>query len=179
LLEHKKAIILGTGNIGRRIAKILGAFDAEIIFFGRTAPDAAIRTSEELLEKISWADCIIGCLPGSAQTKGLFTNEMIDRMNPGAIFCNVGRGNLVASEDHLVEALINEKIGGAVLDVTASEPIPTDSKLWGSPNTILTQHSGGGQESEYAGLVKEFLENLENFENGRPLKNQVSFQKGY
>ncbi|MEO5998321.1 MAG: D-2-hydroxyacid dehydrogenase [Chitinophagaceae bacterium] len=179
LLEHKKVIILGTGNIGRRVAKILKAFDMEILFFGRTAKDAAMRTSDELTQKIPWADFIIGCLPGTSETKGLFTKEMIEKMNETAVFCNVGRGNLVADEDALIRALMDRKIGGAVLDVTASEPIPADSKLWVCPNTILSQHSGGGQESEYTGLVELFLENFENFKEGLPLKNRISFQKGY
>ena len=179
LLQYKKVIILGTGNIGRRIAKILNAFDAEIRFFGRSAPDAAIRSGEELVQQITWGDIIIGCLPGTAGTMGLFTKEMIDNMKGTAIFCNVGRGNLVADEGALIEALMNKTIGGAVLDVTASEPIPADSKLWDCPNTILTQHSGGGQQSEYEGLVTLFLENLEKFEKRQPLNNEVSFQKGY
>lgn len=180
LLYNKQVIILGTGNIGRRIAKILkGGFDAEIIFLGRTAPDAKLRSPDELLQHISWADIIIGCLPGTKETKGLFTKEMIDEMKPTALFCNVGRGNLVKDEDALTDALMKHKIGGAVLDVTAFEPIPVESKLWDCPNTILTQHSGGGQETEYDGILELFLENLESFKSGNPLKNQVNFSKGY
>lgn len=180
LLHSKQVIILGTGNIGRRIAKILKeGFDAEIIFFGRTAPDAKLRSPDELLQQISWADIIIGCLPGTKETKGLFTKDMIDKMKPTALFCNVGRGNLVKDEDALIDALITHKIGGAVLDVTGFEPIPTENKLWDCPNTILTQHSGGGQATEYDGILELFIENLERFKSGKPLKNQVSFSQGY
>ncbi|MEO8962383.1 MAG: D-2-hydroxyacid dehydrogenase [Ginsengibacter sp.] len=180
LLYNKQVIILGTGNIGRQIAKILkGGFDAEIIFFGRTARDAKLRSPDELLQHISWADIIIGCLPGTNETKGLFTKEMIDGMKPTALFCNVGRGNLVKDEDVLTDALMNHKIGGAVLDVTAFEPIPPESNLWNCPNTILTQHSGGGQETEYDGILELFIENLGNFKNGKPLKNQVNFSRAY
>ncbi|HVZ97011.1 MAG TPA: D-2-hydroxyacid dehydrogenase [Chitinophagaceae bacterium] len=178
LLQGKKAIIMGTGNIGRRIARILAGFNAEWIFFGRTAPDA-IHTKDELLQKIPWADILIACLPGTDETKGLFTNEMIDLMKPGAIFCNIGRGNLVADQDYLTKALISQKIGGAVLDVTTPEPIPPDSKLWDCPNTILSQHSGGGQLTEYDGIIELFLENFNNYKNGNPLKNPISFNKGY
>jgi phosphoglycerate dehydrogenase-like enzyme len=179
LLKHKKVIILGTGNIGRRIAKILGGFDAQVVFFGRTAPDAKLRSQYELLQHISWADIIIGCLPGTKETKNLFTKEMIGQMKAAALFCNVGRGNLVEDEDALIDALIKRKIGGAVLDVTAFEPIPPDSKLWNCPNTILSQHSGGGQITEYDGIVELFVENLKNYKNGMPLKNQIIFNNGY
>ena len=104
---------------------------------------------------------------------------MIERMKSTALFCNVGRGNLVADEDALIEALMNYKIGGAVLDVTAKEPIPPDSKLWNCPNTMLSQHSGGGQITEYEGIVELFLENLQNYKRGMPLKNQIDFKRGY
>ena len=179
LLNYKKVIILGTGHIGRRVANILAGFDAEIIFYGRTAPDASLRNPEQLVQKIAWADIIIGCLPGSAETKGLFTKDMIGRMKPTALFCNVGRGNLVDDEDALMDALMDHKIGGAVLDVTAAEPIPADSRLWDCPNTILSQHSGGGQVTEFEGITALFLENLENYKQGKPLKNQINFHKGY
>ena len=104
---------------------------------------------------------------------------MFDKMKPTALFCNVGRGNLVQDEDALTDALMKHKIGGAVLDVTAFEPIPIESKLWDCPNTILTQHSGGGQETEYDGILKLFIENMERFKCGKPLKNKVNFSKGY
>ncbi len=179
LLYNKKVIILGAGNIGRRIAKILIGFDAEVIFFGRTAPEAKLRSIDDLLKYISWADIIIGCLPGTKETRGLYTKEMIDQMKATALFCNVGRGNLVEDEDAMIDALINHKIGGAVLDVTTLEPIPSDSKLWDCPNTILSQHSGGGQLTEFDGIVELFVENLRNYKNGLPLKNQISFKRGY
>lgn len=179
LLSNKRVIILGTGSIGRRVAKILEGFDAEVIFYGRTAPDAVLRSKEDLIGKIPWADIIIGCLPGTDETKGLFSKEMIDAMKPTALFCNVGRGNLVSDESALIEALMSHKIGGAVLDVTASEPLPADSTLWDCPNTILSQHSGGGQVTEYDGILQTFLENLRNFKTGVPLKNIITLHKGY
>lgn len=180
LLKNKKVIILGTGNIGRRIAAILkGGFGAEILFFGRTAPDARLRTPDELLQHISWADIVIGCLPGTKETRGLFTKQMIGGMKPTALFCNVGRGNLVKDEDALTDALIKKKIGGAVLDVTTVEPIPPESKLWDCPNTILSQHSGGGEDTEYDGILELFLENLANYKTGKPLANQIDFRQGY
>jgi phosphoglycerate dehydrogenase-like enzyme len=179
LLYNRKIIILGTGNIGRRMAKILSGFDVQILFYGRTAADAAIRSREALLSKIPWADIIIGCLPGTPETKGFFTNEMISSMQQHALFCNVGRGNLLEDENALIEALLHHKIGGAVLDVTTVEPIPPNSKLWNCPNTILSQHSGGGQQKEFEGIVDLFLQNLHQYVNKQPLQNRIDFMKGY
>lgn len=179
LLREKKIIILGAGAIAKRIAKILSGFDCTVSFYARTAEEASIHSPAELLDAIPNADIIIGCLPGTNETKGLFTAEMIGKMKSDSIFCNVGRGNLLADEQALIDALNNKKIGGAVLDVTAQEPIPADHSLWDCPNTILSQHSGGGNITEYEGIAELFLENLKQFKAGKPLKNIIQLEKGY
>lgn len=179
ILMNRKIIIMGYGSIGKRIAKILSGFDCEIRIYARTAAEASIRSVHELEQTIGWADVIIGCLPGTTDTKGLFTSHMINKMQSHAIFCNVGRGNLVADEAALVNALMEHKIGGAVLDVTAEEPLPAGHPLWDCPNTILTQHSGGGNITEYHGIAHFFVENLKRFRNNEPLKNRVNFERGY
>ncbi len=177
LLYEKKVIILGKGNIGMRLAQNLEGFRCDISVYARSS--GQLRTPEELWQYLPEADIVIGCLPGTDETSGLFTNVMIQRMKPTALFCNVGRGNLLQDEQALVDALQQNKIGGAVLDVTAEEPLPDDHPLWGCPNTILTQHTGGGMDSEYEGMVALFLQNLELFKKGAPLQNQVQLQKGY
>lgn len=179
LLHGKRVIILGTGNIGKGIEAILKCFNCDISFYGRTSPSAVLKTSEQLENALTEADIVIACLPGTEETKGLFTAGMIRKMRPSAIFCNVGRGNLVADEDELVDALMHRRIGGAVLDVTIKEPLPDDHPLWNCPNTILSQHSGGGNVSEYDGIVDFFLENFKNFKENKPLKNRVELSRGY
>jgi phosphoglycerate dehydrogenase-like enzyme len=179
LLSKKHVIILGAGNIGLRIAKILEAFDCDIAFYSRSPNKAILNTPEELEEAIAGADIVIGALPGTSETRGLFTNRMIDALRPNAIFCNVGRGNLLEDESYLVSALMNKRIAGAVLDVTAMEPIPPEHPLWDCPETILSQHSSGGNLTEMEGIVAMFLTNLKNFENGKPLMNQVELGRGY
>jgi glyoxylate/hydroxypyruvate reductase A len=179
LLSKRQVIILGAGNIGQRIGKLLSGFDCQVAYYARSTNTAIINTPDELLQAIPGADIIIGALPGTAETARLFTNEMIDAMRPNAIFCNVGRGNLVADESHLVNALMNSRIAGAVLDVTAQEPLPADHPLWECPQTILTQHSGGGNLTELEGIVAMFITNFKNFENNRSLMNTVQLERGY
>jgi glyoxylate/hydroxypyruvate reductase len=179
MLGKRSVIILGAGAIGKRIAKLLTGFDCQVVFYARRSPVAIINTPDELLTAASGADIIIGALPGTAETQGLFTNAMIDAMRANAIFCNVGRGNLLEDESHLIKALNERKIAGAVLDVTAEEPLPPDHPLWTTPNTILTQHSGGGNLTELQGIVALFLTNLKNLEAGRPLMNRVELKRGY
>ena len=179
MLSKRSVIILGAGAIGKRIAKLLSGFECQVIFYARSSPAAIINTPDELLQASSGADIIIGALPGTDETKGLFTNAMIDAMKANAIFCNVGRGNLLEDENHLIRALKKRKIAGAVLDVTAEEPLPSDHPLWTTPNTILTQHTGGGNLTELQGIVALFLTNLKNLEAGRPLMNRVQLTRGY
>ncbi len=179
ILFEKTVFILGWGNIGKRLAAILRGFNCRIIVYSGSSPEAQLHTAEELKQALPAADIVAGCLPGTDQTRGLFTAEMIQLMKPTAIFCNVGRGNLLQSEQALIDALLQKKLGGAVLDVTASEPIPEKHPLWECPDTILTQHSGGGSSTEYDGIAHFFMQNLDAFKKGEPLKNQVQFERGY
>src|SRR5690606_19992492 len=144
-----------------------------------SAPDAQFRTRAELEDALPWADIVIACLPGTEETRGFFTQEMIDRMRADAIFCNIGRGSLLAGEEALASALERGRLGGAVLDVTAQEPLPPDHRFWTCPRIILSQHTGGGTASEFDGMIGIFLQNLALFREGRPLLNQVQLERGY
>lgn len=179
LLTHKNVIILGAGSIGKQTAKLLTGFDCTIRFFARTSPEAGLRNARQLEGALTQADLVIGCLPGTPETKGLFTRKMITLMKPDALFCNVGRGNLLEDESALVDALMNEKIGGAVLDVTMQEPLPADHALWKCPNTIISQHTGGGYIDERKEMIRFFLKNLRAFKEGKPMENLIKMETGY
>ncbi|MEO5995488.1 MAG: D-2-hydroxyacid dehydrogenase [Chitinophagaceae bacterium] len=179
LLANKKVLILGAGNIAKRTARILGGFDCQVTSFARTKEKGVVNTVAEVEALIPAVDIIISCLPGTEETKGFLTPVMIQHMKSTAIFCNVGRGNLVADENVLVQALMDNKIGGAVLDVTDKEPLPEDHPFWNCPNTILSQHSGGGDASEYDGILNFFLQNLDRYKSGQKLQNLVELGRGY
>jgi phosphoglycerate dehydrogenase-like enzyme len=88
----------------------------------------------------------------------------------------VGRGNAV-DESALVEALEKDKIAGAVLDVTEQEPLPEDHPFWTTKNLLLTFHTSAISYPE--DIVGLFVENYGLYHEGKPLKFQVDFQKGY
>jgi glyoxylate/hydroxypyruvate reductase len=76
--------------------------------------------------------------------------------------------------------MLNEKrIAGAVLDVTAAEPLPSDHPLWDCENTILSQHSGGGNIEEFDGIASFFIENFKRYKSGQLLENVVQLERGY
>ena len=103
---------------------------------------------------------------------------MINEMPPSAVFANIGRGSTV-DEPALIKALQEERLAGAVLDVTEVEPLPSSHPFWGMSNVILTQHTGGGQANEQEGKVVIFADNFRRFIEGQPPHNQINLQKGY
>ena len=178
LLQNKRVLIMGGGNIGKQLKKLLSAFDAKITVFGTRPINSDIYTLERLDAVLPEQDILVTCLPGTDKTQGIISKERLELLKPGAIFVNVGRGSAV-DEGALISMLNNNQLGGAVLDVTLKEPLPSDHPLWNCPNTLITQHSAGGYKEEVIDIVKVFLENLERFRNGVPLENVVDMEKGY
>ncbi len=173
-----RVIILGAGAIGRRIAAVLQSFGAEVRYYARTSPVATLRNRAELDAALPTADIVINTLPHTPETIGLIDRERLARFRPTALLVNVGRGS-VLDETALVDALQAGQLGGAVLDVTATEPLPAASPLWAHPRIILTQHTGGRFPGEAAAKVTRFLENFARFTRGDPLDGVVDPPRGY
>ena len=176
LMDRREVIVLGGGTIGTATKQILEGFRCRVRTVARTAPNAEIRTREELLSVLPLVDIVVNTLPGTAHK--YVDREMLATMKSGSVYANVGRGN-TTDEDALLDALRNDHLSGAVLDVTEVEPLPADNPLWALPNVILTQHTGGGQADEDAGKVELFLRNLENLEAGEALESEVDLGRGY
>lgn len=176
LLRKKRVIILGAGAIGQAVRQMLTGFDCSVRMLARTDPAAHLRSVDDLKAALPDTDLVVNTLPGTA--KGFFSKELIDVMPPGSVFANVGRGSTI-DEPALIVALQSGRLGGAVLDVTATEPLPSDSPLWTLPNVILTQHTAGGQPNEDWGKLEQCLRNLSRLRRGEPLENAVELGKGY
>lgn len=176
LLRSQRVIILGSGTIGQAVARQLTGFDCQVQFLARTDPSAQLHSREELLAALPHTDIVVNCLPGSAD--GFFSADLLAALPAHALYASVGRGN-TTDEPALIAALQAGRLGGAVLDVTAQEPLPTNSPLWTIPRVLLTQHSGGGQPGEDEGKVTLFLRNLQHLLRQEPLENLVQLQRGY
>ncbi|MET4107995.1 NAD(P)-dependent oxidoreductase [Hymenobacter sp. UYP22] len=176
LLQHQRVIILGSGAIGQAVAQQLRGFNCAVQFLARTDPAAQLHTREELLAALPATDIVVNCLPGSAD--GFFSQELIATLPSHALYASVGRGN-TTDEPALIAALQTGRLGGAVLDVTAQEPLPADSPLWHLPRVLLTQHSGGGRPGEDEGKVDLFLRNLQHLLRQEPVENPVILHRGY
>ncbi len=176
LLRGKRVVILGAGTIGQAVQQQLSGFGCAVQLLARTNPQAQLRSREELAAALPTTDIVVNCLPGSA--RNFFSADLLAALPPHSLYASVGRGN-TTDEPALIAALQAGHLGGAVLDVTASEPLPPGHPLWSLPNVLLTQHTGGGQPEEAAGKVAQLLRNLRRLQTGQPLENQVELQRGY
>jgi phosphoglycerate dehydrogenase-like enzyme len=176
LLRAKQVVILGTGTIGQAVRQMLTGFDCSVKMLARTDPQADLHSAVELKQVLPETDIIVNCLPGTAV--GFFSADLISAMKPGSLYANVGRGS-TTDESALIQALQSGALGGAVLDVTETEPLPVESPLWTLPNVLLTQHTGGGQPDEDAGKVALFLRNLQHYLKDELLENAVELGRGY
>ncbi len=172
LLKGASVLLFGYGAINRRVAELLAPFDCRIDHLASGWTDDALDAS------LAEADILIATAPDTIKTRGLFDQQRLARIKPGALFCNFGRGSLV-DEPALANALQSGHLGGAVIDVTEDEPLPADHAFWRTPNTIVTQHSGGGTADELDRKIDVFLDNLTRYRNNEPLSGLVDFAKGY
>jgi phosphoglycerate dehydrogenase-like enzyme len=172
-----RAVIVGSGPIGRTIARTLKALEITTAIVGRT-PRTGIHGPGDLDRLIARADWIIAAAPLTEQTYGMFDARRFGVMQPSARFVNIGRGQLVV-EDALVDALHKRWIAGAALDVFAQEPLGPDSPLWQVPDLIVSPHMSGDTVGWREELGSQFLELYDRWAAGKPLLNVVDKKRGY
>ncbi|WP_217711491.1 D-2-hydroxyacid dehydrogenase [Actinomadura sp. NAK00032] len=182
-IDGARALVVGTGPIGRAIGRRLAAAGLAVTGAGRTARDAdpdlgTVVPMERLDAALAAADYVVLAAPLTARTRGMIDAAALDRMRPSARLINVGRGALVAEPD-LVKALRAGRIAGAALDVFEDEPLPPSSPLWELPNVIVSPHMSGDVIGWRDELVRLFTDNLGRFAAGRPLRNVVDKRLGY
>ncbi|EHR52482.1 phosphoglycerate dehydrogenase-like oxidoreductase [Saccharomonospora marina XMU15] len=179
----RSALVVGTGPIGRSIARLLRAAGLRVSGAGRTAregdPDfGTVHASSQLTRHLRDADFVVAVAPLTEQTKGMFDAEAFAAMKQGARLINVGRGELVVTQD-LVEALRCGQLAGAALDVFETEPLPQSSPLWTMENVLVSAHMSGDFVGWRNALVEVFVDNFLRWREGRPLRNVVDKRLGY
>ena len=175
-----KAAIVGFGNIGKRLAKLLKGLGIYVIGVKRTEsakPDYIdeLYTSKDLDKAISDVDAVFTVMPGTKENVHLFTLDTFKMMRPDAVLINVGRGNLIA-EDVLYEVLDKHIIAGLALDVFEKEPLDKNSPLWDYPQLLITPHAAGffHLDSAFEAFLDLVSENLTRYAKGEELKYIVS-----
>ncbi|MFD5267637.1 D-2-hydroxyacid dehydrogenase [Streptomyces sp. NPDC058335] len=172
-----RAVVVGSGPIGREIARTLKALGVTAAVVGRV-PRTGIHGPDDLDRLLARADWVIAAAPLTERTHGMFDRHRFGVMQPSACFVNVGRGQLVV-EDALVQALERRWIAGAALDVLTTEPLAADSPLWRVPGLLVSPHMSGDTVGWRDELGAQFVELFERWAAGRPLRNVVDKQRGY
>jgi len=181
-----KVTILGTGDIGTHTARSLAAMGAKVKGVRRDVTkdiDPAfdsVWATEDLDKVLPDTEALIMAVPSTSETSQILSKERIALLPQGAYIINVGRGAAV-DQEALIEALESGHLAGAALDVMVPEPLPQEHPLWNAKNILLTPHCSGDTALYYAKekVVDMFLENLELYAKGAPLKRMVDLKKGY
>ena len=182
-LAGKTLGIVGTGSVGIRLAQIAEGVGMRILVNSLSestkdgdSPNWTEVSFSELLEN---SDAISVHARLTPETRMMFGAPEFSKMKPTAFFINTARGDLIDS-GALVEALANETISGAALDVFKPEPLPEDSDLWDLENLLILPHIAGGTQLEGQYIAGIFSENLGKFLNDDlPLRNQVDKLRGF
>jgi phosphoglycerate dehydrogenase-like enzyme len=177
-IRGKVVCVVGLGKIGLEVARLARAFDARVVgvvrdLRGRTAADLGVddlRTTEQLDELLPSADVVVLATPHTALTQRLLDARRLALLKGTALVVNIARGDVV-DEEALVDALRENRIGGAALDVFTHEPLPEASPLWDMPNVFVSPHSASTVWNENERITDLFCDNLERYLAGRSLRN--------
>jgi phosphoglycerate dehydrogenase-like enzyme len=199
-LRRKTIGLLGVGSIGAEVARTAKFFGMTVHGYTRGSEtsehvDKYFHPLESTLEsdsKLSGAQTqqqaavlqsfahglnyLVSILPNTLDTRKIVNADLLNALPSHALFINVGRGAAV-DESALIEVLNQNKIAGAVLDVFEQEPLPKEHPFWTTPNLLMTFHTSASSVPE--DITNLFIENYKLFDEGKLLKYQVDFEKGY
>jgi D-3-phosphoglycerate dehydrogenase len=165
------------GAIGRELIAMLEPHEVEIVAVTRSGRDGTLPV-ERLGEVWGAADHFVIAAPATDGTRHLVGAEELAQMRSHTWIVNIARGALI-DPDALVDALREERIGGAALDVTEPEPLPDDHPLWDEPRALITPHVANPQQTMDRDLAERVRENVLRFAAGEALLAPVSRDRGY
>ncbi len=172
-LKGKVLGIIGLGKIGSQVAKIGKSFGMEVVAWSENlnlslANELGVlpMSKDELLKE---SDVISLHVVLGDRYKNLITKKEFSMMKKTCFLINTSRGPIINEKD-LIDALEEDQIAGAGLDVYDVEPLPQDHKLRFLPNALLLPHLGYVTEENYSKFYTQMIENLESCLNGKPLK---------
>lgn len=182
-LNGTTTVILGAGAIGSEVARLFQAFGVTTIGVNSSGEmvenfDRTVSI-DQLLTVLPEADIVLSLLPSTAKTKYLLKQEHFEKMKKTAIFMNFGRGDIM-EENVFIEAIRNEEIAHAVLDVYEEEPLHEGHPFWDLPNVVLSPHVSS-HSSQYIPRAMEIFEhNLREWlSSGTNYWNKIDVKKGY
>jgi glycerate dehydrogenase len=170
-LSGKTLGIIGFGNIGQKVADIATVFGMDILAFNRSRSDQSHRKNfrwtgiERLLAD---SDFVSLHCPLTPETKGLINGESLALMKETVYLIKTARGAVIIEQD-LADALNQERIAGAGLDVLSEEPPGYDNPLIGAKNCIITPHIGWATREARSRCMDIAVQNLRSFLEGQSI----------
>lgn len=178
-LWKKRVGIIGFGRIGQLLAKRLSGFEPEVMFFDPLVYQSPLKYAtkvNDINEIFKSCDIISVHVPLLESTKNLINQTTLSMMKENCIIINAARGGIVHEGD-LINALKENKIAGAALDVFEKEPLEENSPLRGIDNLILTPHLGGSTEEAQYRVGEMAQRQLKEFFENNNLLNEVKIRK--
>ncbi len=174
-LEGKTMGIIGFGQIGRAVAKLAAAFGMNVIYNSRnkkTYDSKSRATFSKINDLLAQADVISLNCPLTDETRNLINKEAIAKMKKSAMLINTARGPVVNEAD-LADALNDERIAGAAVDVLSHEPAKPGNPLLTAKNCIITPHIAWAAKEARLRLMDIAANNLKAYISGEPVNTVI------
>lgn len=169
MIRGKTIGVLGMGNIGRALARLLVPFGVKLLAHSPHADKSTLAPEVEMVgldELMARSDLVCVCIAVTPQNRQVVNERTLGLMKPTAYLVNVSRGDAI-DEPALVHALKNGRLAGAALDTFVVEPLPLDSPLRRLDNVILTPHAVGYTRDGFVSLRGAAVENIRRVLEGR------------
>lgn len=181
-LTGKTLCIVGSGSIGKEIARKAKAFDMRVIGLKKHAEALEnfdrVWGMEKLHDALGQADYTVLLTPLTDETYHLLGMNEFLAMKPTSVFINLSRGDTV-DETALIEALQKGIIAGAGLDVFHQEPLPEHSPFWEMENVVITPHNAGQSPHYIPRAIELFLSSFDCYRQGKSMPNQIDLKMKY
>ncbi|QCQ93262.1 D-isomer specific 2-hydroxyacid dehydrogenase family protein [Rhodococcus sp. SGAir0479] len=181
-LRGARVAIIGAGGIGRALIPMLAAVGATVVAVnrsGRPVHGAAETVPADRVDDVfGRVDHVVVAAPATGATRHLVGRDQLAALHTRSWVVNVARGSLVDT-DALVEALRDNRIGGAGLDVTDPEPLPDGHPLWSLPNAIVTPHDSNPPSVRKPAYAEHVADNVRRFVRGEDLVAEIDPEAGY
>ncbi|WLB13358.1 2-hydroxyacid dehydrogenase [Bradyrhizobium elkanii] len=171
-MRGRKVGVYGMGEIGRKIAARVAAFETEVGYFSRSKHDVPYQYFPTLEALADWCSVLMVAVRAGAETEHAINADILRRLGSDGFVVNIARGSVI-DETALVAALTDGVIAGAGLDVFAREPHAPDG-LTALPNVVLSPHLGGHTLESHVAMQDCVLANLDAFFAGKPLAYPVA-----
>jgi phosphoglycerate dehydrogenase-like enzyme len=186
-IEGRTVCVVGAGGIGQEVGSLCAAAGMRVIGTRRRVNSAEklpagfsqLGDAVCLHDYLAESDFVAVCCQWTRETTKLIGRGAFASMKTGAVLVNVARGEIV-DEDALVEALRQDKLRGAALDVYVGEfEGDPDPRLWGDERVIITPHVSASSELSQHRGVELVCRNLRSYLDGQPLENEIDWERGY